>query len=94
MMDEQAVTRAEARRIAEEYLSEHPLPGATGEVDQVVAREEMSFRRPGVYGDDFWRSHWLVYLEQKVLALRESLIVAVDRKTGQVGYAGGAKDEG
>lgn len=58
--------------------------------------DEIDSVRPNVYGyaETFWRSYWIVYLEQGGLALRESLIMAVHRETGEVGYVGGAGDEG
>lgn len=91
-----AVSRAAARRIAENHLAEHRVPRATGEVREVLAWDEIEFRRPDVYGytESFWPSHWIAYLEQKGDALRESLIVAVHRETGDIGYVGGANDEG
>lgn len=94
--DAGGVSRERARRIAESYLADNPVPGATGEVRNVLGWDEIDARRPSVYGLEgpFWRSHWLAYLEREGHGFRESLIVAVHRETGEVGYAGGAGDEG
>lgn len=90
------LSREQASQIAEGFLEENHLPLATGQVRQVLAWDEIDFRRPNVYGysEPFWRSHWIVYLEQEGMALRESLIMAIHRDTGEVGYVGGAGDEG
>lgn len=90
------VSRDRAQQIAASYLTEHPVPRATGEIRSVRTWDEIDFRKPLVYGHDegFWRSHWIVYLEQEGVGLRESLILAVHRETGDVGYVGGAGDEG
>lgn len=88
--------RDRARTIAESYLAEHRVPEATGRIREVARWDEIDGRRPSVYGygEDFWRSHWVVFLEQTGSELRESLILAVHRQTGEVGYVGGAGDEG
>lgn len=88
--------RDRARTIAETYLAEHGVPKATGRVREVASWDEIDGPRPAVYGygEDFWRSHWVVYLEQEGSGLRESLILAVHRQTGEIGYLGGAGDEG
>lgn len=91
-----AISREEARRIAKEYLAEHQVPRATGEVGGVMAWDEIEGRKPLTYTftEDFWSNHWVVYLRQEGLALRESLIMAIHRETGEVAYVGGAGDEG
>lgn len=90
------VSRARARRIAESYLEENPVPGATGKIRKVLTWDEIDARRPNVYGfgEPYWRSHWVVYLEREAHGLYESLIMAVHRDSGDVGYVGGASDEG
>lgn len=91
-----SVSREEARRITRRYLREHRVPSATGEIRAVISVDESSSVRLNVYGysEDFWRQHWITYVEQEGVALRESVIIAVHQETGDIGYVGGAGDEG
>ena len=93
---EDTVSREAARQIAEAYLAENQVPRATGEVSRVMAWDEIEGRKPLTYTptEDFWSTHWVVYLRQEGFALRESLIMAIHRETGEVAYVGGAGDEG
>jgi hypothetical protein len=54
---------------------------------------ELEFRAPSLYSVDLERC-WIVYAKQGGFALRSSRIVLVDRRTGEVRYAGPANDEG
>lgn len=85
-----------AKAIAARYLAENPTQGATGTIQDVRRWSELPWRPPLVYGKDdaFWERQWLVYLEQPGVGLRSSLIIAIDRFTGEVGYVGSANDEG
>lgn len=90
------VSRERARRIAEDHVNNNNVPGATGEVYTVKGWTDMDGRPPLVYGydEDFWRSHWVAYLEQAGMGVRPSLIIAVHRETGTISYVGRANDEG
>lgn len=96
------ISPEEAERIARDYGSAHPKLGVSGGVLGVVRWQDLVVRRPNVYGKDdgFWETQWVVYLEQpqppggNSFPIRSSIIVAVDRFTGEVGYAGSARDEG
>lgn len=90
------VSGERARRIAEEHIEDNNVPGATGKVYAVKGWTEMEGRPPIVYGydEDFWRSHWVAYLDQAGMGVRASLIIAVHRETGAISYVGRANDEG
>lgn len=90
------ISRDQARKVAEEHLADTNVLGATGQVRRVAGWEEGDWRDLNIYGYDdyFWRSHWIVYLEQEGHALRSSLVLAVHRETGAIDYVGRASDEG
>ena len=90
------ISRKQAKRIVERRLSEQPYPGATGAVYKVVSFDEIKDRIPIAYVADkgFWQRQWIAYLERSEVGLISSLIMAINRRTGQVGYTGSAGDEG
>lgn len=88
-----AVSRDEAKTIAEEALKNDPrLDGVSG----VYAWDEINFRKPSPYmlaGD--LENCWIAYARQRDIGrLEASTIVAVDKKTGRIAYQGSASDEG
>lgn len=89
----------QAEAIAREYMLAHPELGVSGSVVGAVRWQEIGIGRRLVYamGDTFWQRQWVVYLSpagENSSVIRSSMIVAVDRFTGEVGYAGSAHDEG
>lgn len=90
------VSRDEAREIAREYLRNTSDPVPSNTIRKVLGWDEISFRRPTVYGfdEEFWKRQWVVYLDQPTIAIRSSFILTVDRSTGEVTYVGSAHDEG
>jgi hypothetical protein len=94
------ITAARAREIAEAHLRATPLPRTTGRASEVVRWDQIDWRKPLVWGkeEDFWKQHWVVYLEKdqppEGFVLGSSLIIAVHERTGEIGYAGSANDEG
>ncbi len=95
-----AITAARAREIAEAHLRSTPVPQTTGRVSDVVRWDEITWRKPAVWGkeESFWREHWVVYLEKdqppEGFVLGSSLIIAVHERTGEIGFVGAANDEG
>jgi hypothetical protein len=89
-------SREDARRIAVEYLAQQRTACGTGAVREVVAWDEITWRRPTPYGAPPLAGSWICYVEEsgEPPMLRSSMIVAVCRDTGRVLYAGGAADEG
>jgi len=92
-----AITRAEARRIAQDYLA--APPGWAGwPISKVVSLEEIETTRPETYRLNPTTScdiHdcWIVYLEP-ARTLRSNTILLVSKTDGAVVFFGSAGDEG
>ena len=84
------ISRTEAIEIASMVVRTHGLGFG---VREALLSDEIS-RLPCLYGVDVGNC-WIVYVDDpQPLALRSSIIVAVDRDTGSVVYRGSAYDEG
>lgn len=81
----------DARRIAEAYLRSQGSPRTT--IRDVYSIDEIPFRRPAAYGVSL-ENCWIAYVASLDDAIRSSYIVAIDRSSGAVVYAGSAHDEG
>jgi len=90
------ITPDQAGARVADYIAARQGTGPQPSIRTVVRWEEISWAKPNVYGFDgeFWERQWIVYLDPPGDGLRSSLIAAVDRITGDVGYFGTANDEG
>lgn len=85
------ISRTRAEGIAKAEASRLQLGPVVG---AVVSFQQIQGRLPLVYGVDLTRC-WIAYIKAPgPLALRSSVIVAIDRETGLVVYSGSANDEG
>jgi hypothetical protein len=85
------ISRDEAAKIA---ANEAVSLGIGVEIGRVVAASEMMFVAPKVYGVDL-SACWIAYvMPLDNFRIAPSLIIAVDRSTGEVVYSGSANDEG
>ena len=82
------ISKEEALRI----IAEAAPDGVGPRILDIEAYEDIR-RKPNVFWPDL-RNHWIAYVAQPGLAIRSSLIIAVDRETGEVRYRGTASDEG
>jgi broad specificity phosphatase PhoE len=85
------VSRESARTIGLRAIAERKLGQG---VRSVCALDEVA-RAPALYGGPDLSQCWLVYADVgEPVALRSSIVVLVDRVSGEVLYAGSANDEG
>lgn len=88
------ISREEAFAIADEVRKERMLGQR---VERVLAWHEITNPLPSIYltGSISRDSLWIAYIEPlQLLGLHSSIIVAIDRETGEVVYQGSAGDEG
>lgn len=82
------ITRAEARRRAEQHVLNRMFKGATVR-DGAEAKLCIYIR-----GDWSVKDTWVVYKNSKEIALKSSDVMLVCKRTGRVIYEGSANDEG
>ena len=88
------ITREQAFEIADEVRREHMLGWS---VTRVNTWEELGTGTPTLYftGDMTGRALWIADMEPlNQFMLQSSMIVVIDRETGEVVYHGSANDEG
>jgi hypothetical protein len=85
------VDREEAHRIAEKEIIARGL--GTG-VQQVCTVDEITWRRPAIYGGPELSTCWVAYAERPIRGLFSSDVVLISRVSGEVLYSGSAHDEG
>jgi hypothetical protein len=85
------ITREEARLTAELEIRERDLSSG---IADVLSFDELTGRKPLIYGGPDLRRCWIAYAILPGQDLRPGIIVLVDRETGAVLYAGSAHDEG
>ncbi|MCB1709044.1 MAG: hypothetical protein KDI10_09995 [Halioglobus sp.] len=87
----QTVSRDTARDIAENHVLSNGLGKG---ISKVLLPEEITWRKPNVYGVEL-KNCWVAYVEEFHFAgLGSSVVVLVDRETGTVIFGGDAGDEG
>ena len=84
------IDRADAQRLAEAEIAAQGLGSG---VSELYAWSEITFRKPKMYAKDL-SDCWIAYAKREFQGLGPSAIVAIDRETGMVVYAGSAHDEG
>ena len=65
-------------------------------VYRVDTLEDLQVCAPSVYNlpDEDLAQMWIAYFDRQDFVIRESLILLIDRRTGEYIYYGGASDEG
>ena len=87
----QTVSRDTARDIAENHVLSNGLGKG---ISKVLLPEEITWRKPNVYGVEL-KNCWVAYVEEFHFAgLGSSVVVLVDRESGTVIFGGDAGDEG
>ena len=87
----QTVSRDTARDIAENHVLANGLGRG---ISKVLLLEEITWRKPSVYGVEL-KNCWVAYVEEFHFAgLKSSVVVLVDRESGTVIFGGDAGDEG
>ena len=84
------ITEAEARVMAERVVLVDKL--GLG-VRDISLWDDLRPPRPNLYNIDL-RHCWIAYVAREPIALRSSLIIAIDRDFGVVQFVGSANDEG
>lgn len=79
------ITRAEARRRAEQYVLKRMFKGATVRDGAQAGGNLYNVRRADT---------WVVYRKCREMGLRSADVVVVCKRTGRVLYEGSAHDEG
>lgn len=85
------ISRDRAREVAESVVVTQKLGSG---VHNVVSVEEILGRAPSIYGAPNLVGVWVAYVARELVGLRASSVVLVSKSTGDVVYAGSAKDEG
>jgi hypothetical protein len=91
-----AISRAQARQIAQDYATAHGRSITITEEAFVSDLDDLArrgVRSPALYAVDL-KDAWIVYARERRAIIQSSTIVAVSKTTGEVLYAGSAHDEG
>ena len=87
----QTVSRDNARDLAENHVLSNGLGRG---ISKVLLPEEITGRKPNVYGVEL-KNCWVAYVEEFQFAgLKSSVVVLVDLESGTVVFGGDAGDEG